>query len=153
MVTECLSEFRLDGSCSCIAIDILSFGLDPLGTWKGQFEAMNRPLMPLRSDGLEIDEAGDGFIVYDPGRDRVHYLNHTAAVVLELSNGRLSVREIAAWVSQAYSLAQPPTGDIERLVDELVAEGLLQREHLSEESDPAGSRRFPMDSSRPRSSA
>lgn len=100
---------------------------------------------PLRSDGLEIDEAGDGFIVYDSGRDRVHYLNHTAAVVLELSTGRLSVSEIATWISQAYSLGRAPTSDVERLIDELVAEGLLLGKHGSEGTE--------MDASQSRSSA
>lgn len=87
---------------------------------------MGRSLTPLRADGLEIDEAGDGFIVFDPLRDRVHYLNHTAALVLELATGDHSAEDIASWIARAYALDRPPTADIERLIDDLTAEGLLQ---------------------------
>lgn len=81
---------------------------------------------PLRSKGIEIEEAGDGFIIYDPQRDRVHYLNHTAALVLELSDGRLDAQGIAHWIAQVYGLDGPPLADVDRLLDELTAEHLLQ---------------------------
>ncbi len=97
---------------------------------------MGRNAKPLRAEGLEINEAGDGFIIYDPTRDRVHYLNHTAALVLELATGQLDVDDMATWIGQAYSLDQPPVTDIERLIGELTAERLLQGESQSEPSPP-----------------
>jgi hypothetical protein len=39
----------------------------------------------VKAPDLEINGAADGYIVYQPDRDRVHYLNQT---VLELCNGR-----------------------------------------------------------------
>ncbi|TMK54756.1 MAG: hypothetical protein E6G60_21290 [Actinobacteria bacterium] len=35
---------------------------------------------PFAVDGLDVNEVSDGLIVYYPARDRVHYLNNTAAV-------------------------------------------------------------------------
>ena len=94
-------------------------------------------MQPVRAAGIEIEEAGDGFIVYDPARDRVHYLNHTAALVLELATGKLDVQEIAVWIARAYSLEAAPTADVVRLVGELSGEGLLAGESESRE-DPDG---------------
>ncbi|MEO1369127.1 MAG: PqqD family protein [Acidobacteriota bacterium] len=80
---------------------------------------------PTREPGLEIEPAGDGFIVYDEGRQRVHYLNHTAALVFELATGELDLRGISQWIAQAYGLDEPPTEDVESALRELVAEGLI----------------------------
>jgi len=80
---------------------------------------------PQRAEGLEIEESGDGFIVYQPERDRIHYLNHTAAMLLELSRGELSVKEIASLLAIAYSLSQAPEADTTQALSELAAEGLV----------------------------
>lgn len=80
---------------------------------------------PQRAEGLEIEESGDGFIVYQPARDRIHYLNHTAAMLLELSSGELTVAEIAALLATAYSLPRPPEEDTARALGELLGEGLV----------------------------
>ena len=86
---------------------------------------MSQWKLPTREPGLEIEPAGDGFIVYDEGRERVHYLNHTAALVFELSTGELDVRGISEWIAQVYGLAEPPLGDVESALEELVAERLV----------------------------
>jgi len=43
---------------------------------------------PSVIDGLDVNEVKDGLIVYDPSRDRVHYLNATAGVVFTLCDRR-----------------------------------------------------------------
>lgn len=93
---------------------------------------MGQNANPRRAEGLEIDEVGDGFIIYDPQRDRVHYLNHTAALVLELATGELDAHGIADWIGRAYSLDQPPVADIVRLIGELTVEGLLRPDPQAE---------------------
>ncbi|MEM7352351.1 MAG: PqqD family protein [Acidobacteriota bacterium] len=80
---------------------------------------------PVRAPHLEIEEAGDGFIVYDESRDRVHYLNHTAALVVELAIGDLESQGIANWIAQVYALEKPPIEDVVQLIDELRKENLL----------------------------
>lgn len=80
---------------------------------------------PLRAPDLEIEEAGDGFIVYDEAKDRVHYLNHTAALVIELATGELEMQGIASWIARAYALEAPPIDDVKQLIDELREENLL----------------------------
>jgi hypothetical protein len=42
---------------------------------------------PTRHSNLEIHTVADGYIVYDKEADRVHYLNQTASLILELCNG------------------------------------------------------------------
>jgi len=42
---------------------------------------------PHKAPDVDVHEVVDGFVVYHPSRNRVHYLNHTAAIVLELCTG------------------------------------------------------------------
>jgi hypothetical protein len=74
----------------------------------------------------EVDEVEDGFVVYQPDRNRVHYLNRTAALVLELCTGRLTTAEIAAVVQQAFDLSESPLGDVEAILAKLRAEALAE---------------------------
>jgi hypothetical protein len=78
-----------------------------------------------RAPGMEIREAPDGFVVYDPARDRVHYLNRTAALLLESCDGRVAAVELAALLAAAFKLDASPTGDVEACVAALLDEGLL----------------------------
>ena len=80
---------------------------------------------PWRAEGLEIEPAGDGCVVYQPERDRVHYLNHTAALLLELATGEATGGELGAFLAQAYSLPEPPRDDVAAGLAELLREGLV----------------------------
>jgi len=83
-------------------------------------------ITPKARAGLDISAAEDGFIVYQPELDRVHYLNHSAVLVLELCNGANSARTIAELLQQAYSLLQPPYGMVDEAVASLNEQGLLE---------------------------
>ena len=78
-----------------------------------------------QAPGIEIREAPDGFVVYDAARDRVHYLNRTAALLLEACDGALPAVELPALLAAAFSLGAPPTGEVETCLAALMAEGLL----------------------------
>ena len=80
---------------------------------------------PVRSDTIEINPVDDGYVVYDPDSDRVHYLNHTAAVVLELCTGANSLADIAAGVRAAYGLTDSLEMQVSECVDKLRAERLV----------------------------
>jgi hypothetical protein len=80
---------------------------------------------PRQVEGLEISQAANGYVIFDAGRDRVHYLNHTAVVVLELCNGTLSPEDIAAYLQDVYSLPEPPLAEVGAYVTRLTEEGLV----------------------------
>jgi hypothetical protein len=80
---------------------------------------------PRRIEGLEVTRVDDGYIVYRPERDRLHYLNHTAVLVLELCTGQHTPAAIAELVRSAYALAKPPAAEVEGLLAQLEDEGLI----------------------------
>jgi hypothetical protein len=81
---------------------------------------------PKKSDDLEVDEVEDGFVVYQPDRERVHYLNPTANLILELCDGTLTAAQIAELIAQTFDLAVPPSQEVDEALAKLEAEGLTQ---------------------------
>lgn len=81
---------------------------------------------PQALAGLDISSTDDGYIVYQPELDRVHYLNHSAVLILELCTGRNSMGEIATLVQEAYALPDPPLTKVEETVANLLELGLLE---------------------------
>ena len=81
--------------------------------------------LPKLVSGIEINKVADGYIVYQPSRDRVHYLNHTATIVLELCNGQNSPSEIAGLLQSAYDLPQAPESEVATCLQQLRSEGLV----------------------------
>ena len=81
---------------------------------------------PKRADDLEINQVPDGYIVYQPSRDRVHYLNHTAVLVLELCTGRVRAGDMAQLLRNAYDLPEAPTEEVASCLNTLSSEGLIQ---------------------------
>ena len=77
-------------------------------------------------EDLEVNEAKDGLIVYDPRTDRVHYLNSTAAVVFTLCDGEHDVAAMAEFMASAFELDEPPVVTVEECLAHLDQEGLLQ---------------------------
>ena len=80
---------------------------------------------PTSAPGLEVNSVADGYIVYQADRDRIHYLNHTAAVVLELCNGRNAARDLPELVRLAFDLTEAPTEAVASCLEMLEQEGLV----------------------------
>jgi hypothetical protein len=80
---------------------------------------------PNRIENLEINQVEDGFIIYYPERDSVHFLNPSAVFVLELCNGKHEAAEIPVLVREAYGLRETPEREIRDLLTQLVNEGLI----------------------------
>jgi coenzyme PQQ synthesis protein D (PqqD) len=80
---------------------------------------------PRIVDGLEISMVADGSVVYDPRRDRVHYLNQTAALVLELCTGENDAAAMARALELAYELGEPPAAETRACLEQLAGEGLI----------------------------
>jgi hypothetical protein len=74
---------------------------------------------------LEIVEIADGYVVYHHDRDRVHYFNHTAALVLALVDGTKSVDEVTRLIQLAYELPEPPADEVAACFTQLQDEGLV----------------------------
>jgi len=85
---------------------------------------------PRRVEGLEINPVEDGFMIYQPARDRVHYLNHTAVLVLEFCDGNRTASDIAKLVQQAYGLPKPPRKEVDEALGKMTEEGLMQTKPL-----------------------
>jgi len=81
---------------------------------------------PKRSDGLDICEVVDGYVVYEAGNDRVHYLNNTAALVLELCTGGNARDEIATVLGSAFGLPGAPEAEVNDILDSFAREGLIR---------------------------
>lgn len=81
---------------------------------------------PNRVDGLEVNEVSDGYIVYQPEQDRVHYLNHTAALVFELCNGENAAAEIPELLREAYDLGSAPAAEVKDCLERFRNEGIIR---------------------------
>jgi len=80
---------------------------------------------PRRAEGLDLNETDDGMIVYQESTDRVHHLNPTAAVILELCDGSRTAHDIAAAVAEVFGLGSPPVTDTAGCLEHLGREGLI----------------------------
>ncbi len=81
---------------------------------------------PQIVDGLDINVVEDGYVVYQPQRRKVHFLNHSAAVILELCDGRRSTDEIVSAIKEAYQLSKPPEAEVAQTLKDLDQEGLIR---------------------------
>lgn len=82
---------------------------------------------PKRVEALELSPADDGFIIHEEARDRVHYLNTTAAAVLQLCDGATSDDEIARALQQHFELPEPPAEEVAKILEQFAEEGLIAR--------------------------
>ena len=81
---------------------------------------------PKQIEGLEVNQLADGYVIYEANRERVHYLNHTAVLVLEMCNGDVQADEIPSLLKHAYDLTEPPTAEVAECLDKLRDEGLIR---------------------------
>jgi hypothetical protein len=100
-------------------------GLMTRGETRISAARIERP--PRRVDGLDINPVEDGFMIYRRETDRVHYLNHTAVLILELSNGRNTPARIARLLQHAYGLSEAPEGEVAETLAKMMEEGLIRR--------------------------
>jgi len=70
-------------------------------------------------------EAADGFIAYDPQRDRLHFLNPTATILFETCDGKVRASELPRLLADAFALEGLPREEVAICLERLLAEGLL----------------------------
>jgi hypothetical protein len=83
------------------------------------------PRLPKIVEGLDINETDDGLIVYQESTDRVHHLNPTAAVILELCDGSRTVEEIARVVGETFGLTEVPELETSACLENFARETLI----------------------------
>jgi len=86
--------------------------------------------LPRQKDGLDISPADDGYIIYEPEKDRVHFLNPTAVLILEFCDGSHSPAQIAELLKEAYGLPAAPIDEVSAALMTMRREGLLVQEDL-----------------------
>ena len=79
----------------------------------------------VQAGNLEVHEVPDGYIVYQTDRDRVHYLNKTAAIILEFCDGNRDRDDIVLRVAKVFELGASAHDEIRSGLDSLIREGLV----------------------------
>jgi hypothetical protein len=74
---------------------------------------------------LQLIPLDDGYLAVKPKADRVHRLNASAALALELANGDRTLAAIAERVARAYGLRLPPVADLRAFFAQMAALGLV----------------------------
>jgi hypothetical protein len=98
--------------------------VERLGIATGDEARLAMTVAPACIPGIEINEVEDGLVVYDPSQGHVHYLNHTAALVLALCTGRNAEADIIRLVKNAFSL-DAPASEVTECLAQLRREGLI----------------------------
>jgi hypothetical protein len=80
---------------------------------------------PVTAEGLDVQEAEDGLVVYVAATDTVHHLNKTAGVIFGLCDGTRDARAIAAELASLFGLGEPPLDETLACLSELAASGLV----------------------------
>ncbi|QEN85623.1 PqqD family protein [Labrys sp. KNU-23] len=84
-------------------------------------------LLFKQSIDVESNELPDGYVVHDRARDKVHFLNLTAAILFELCNGRNTVTAMEEFLQKHFDLPHAPTTEVESCLADLQSQGLIER--------------------------
>jgi hypothetical protein len=88
--------------------------------------AQRSEVKPVQSEGLEVFPESDGYVVHQPKRNKVHFLNNTAVFVLELCNGRHSIGEIGNILASSFEMTKPPSEVVAKILGQFVEEDLVR---------------------------
>ena len=80
---------------------------------------------PRRAEGFELEQMAEGYMVHDAAAGRVHYLNHTAAIVFELCDGATTEQDIAEAVRDLYDMSEAPHAEVAACLASLREEKLV----------------------------
>ncbi len=81
---------------------------------------------PKIADDIEINEVEDGYVIYQKEKDKVHYLNKTAVLILETCTGANSAIRIGSIIQEAYDLPEIPEKEVNDCLIKLYNEGLIK---------------------------
>ena len=75
---------------------------------------------------IEINKVSDGYIIYCPEHEKVHYLNQTAAMLLEICDGETSIAEMKEIIRDVFELKELPGTEIDDYIQELSDASLVK---------------------------
>jgi hypothetical protein len=75
--------------------------------------------------GVEVNPVPDGFVLYEPSGNMVHFLNPSAMMVWELCTGARKAKDIAAIVRELYGLDQIPGDMVRQTLADMASKGLV----------------------------
>jgi len=75
---------------------------------------------------IEINTVEDGYIIYQSEKDKVHYLNNTAVVILECCTGENTREQIEKIFQDVFDLPEAPKAEVDDCLKNLFDEGLIQ---------------------------
>jgi Coenzyme PQQ synthesis protein D (PqqD) len=77
-------------------------------------------------EGLDQSEVMDGYVIYDAPNDRVHFLNATGAILLELCDGTRSEADMAEFLATSFGLPERPVEPVRECLATLLSHGLIE---------------------------
>jgi hypothetical protein len=84
------------------------------------------PQILSRTPDLEVHKVPDGYLIYQGNRDKVSYLNQSAAVVFEFCDCALDYEDVVRRASTIFGLEAAAQPQIRACVDSLIEEGLVR---------------------------
>ena len=75
---------------------------------------------------FEISELPDGYIVHDQERGKIHFLNFTAAILLEMCDGENTVSDLEEFLREGFELPSRPAREVETCLADLQSQGLIE---------------------------
>jgi PqqD family protein of HPr-rel-A system len=84
-------------------------------------------IKPRARAELTVAEIDGEAVVYDPVPTKLHYLNHSAALIFGLCDGRTTIAEMAEAIGEAYEMDPGELeGQMRPLLKELQDRGLVE---------------------------
>ena len=81
---------------------------------------------PKQVKSLKVTSEKDGLVVKDSRLDRIHYLNHTAGLILVLCDGKKSVREIASLLQSQFGKKETAEAEVADIIEQFIEENLVK---------------------------
>ena len=82
-------------------------------------------ILYLQVEGLDVHEAEDGLIIFNPGTDRVHHLNSTAGVVFSLCDQPSTGMALIESFTELFDMEQHSAETVLTVLTQLSEEGVL----------------------------
>jgi hypothetical protein len=84
------------------------------------------PQKPKKAEGLDFTETDDGFAVFDPKNGKVHFLNNTGVIILEICDGTYTCEEIVGMIEATFKVTDITKEEIRSYIENLYNEHLLE---------------------------